>query len=176
MTGASADPGGSARLFVALWPGAELRDALQAWSGQCPWNAEAKRVSPERLHLTLHFLGDVPRQRLPALRQALGQPFAPFTLSLGRPALWRGHLAVLEPEKPQPHLHRLHDTLAKVLQSLDLPTEAREFRPHLTIARCADAAILSVPGPRLRWPVRGYALVESRPRPGEGYVVLQTCP
>jgi 2'-5' RNA ligase len=70
-------PSGSACLFIALWPGPEVRDALAAWSGQWHWHAAARWVPAERLHLILHFLGDVPRERLPALGEALSVPFAP---------------------------------------------------------------------------------------------------
>jgi len=173
MPGASSEAGGKARLFVALWPGPELRDALGAWAATWPCDARAKRVAARHLHLTLHFLGDVPRERLPALRQALGLPFAPFTLALGRPTLWPGQTAVLEPERIPPRLRRLHAALGDALRSLTLPVEARGFRPHVTIARRAGSAVPPAAGPGLRWPVRGYALVESRRQPQGGYAVLQ---
>jgi 2'-5' RNA ligase len=172
---ASVQPGaaGDARLFIALWPDTELRGALGAWCGQWRWGAAAKPVTAERLHLTLHFIGGVPRTRLHALREALSVPFAPFALSLGRPALWPGGIAVLEPECVPARLHRLHVALGKALQDLGLPVEARIFRPHLTLARKAGVAQAPALGPRLRWPVRGYALVESLAPAQGGYVVLQ---
>ena len=92
----------------------------------------AKRVRAERLHLTLHFLGDVPRERLPALGEALSVPLRA------------------------------------------VPIEARVFSPHVTIARHAGTTVRPATGPRLRWPVNGYALVESRPQPRGGYQILQT--
>lgn len=164
---------GSARLFIALWPGAELRDELAAWCGHWHWPAAAKPVAAHRLHLTLHFIGDVPRARLPALREALRLPFAPFTLALGRPALWPGGIAVLVPERLPPRLLQLHAALGAALQGQALPTEARAYRPHLTLARRAGAALPPACGPRLHWPVRGYVLVESRPQAQGGYQVLQ---
>jgi RNA 2',3'-cyclic 3'-phosphodiesterase len=176
MSGAGPDAVGSARLFIALWPGPELRKALEAWCGSWHWNAQAKRVPAGQLHLTLHFLGDVPRERLPALRHALRLPFAPFSLSLGRTAVWPGQIAVLEPERVPPRLQRLQVALSEVLQSLDLPPNSRGFRPHLTIARRAGSALPPAAGPGLRWLVRGYALVESRPQGQGGYAVLQTYP
>ena len=173
MPGASPEAGANARLFIALWPGPELRDALGTWCATWPCDARAKRVPARQLHMTLHFLGAVPRERLPALRQALGLPFAPFALSLGRPALWPGQTAVLEPERVPLRLQRLHAALGAVLQSLGLPSEARGFRPHVTIARRTGSALAPANGPGLRWPVRGYALVESRPQRQGGYAILQ---
>jgi len=167
---------GNARLFIALWPGVELRDALDAWCTTWPFDAQAKRVRAAQLHLTLHFLGAVPRERLPALRQALGLPFAPFSLSLGRPAIWPGQTAVLEPERVPQRLRRLHGALGEALRRLALPVEARGFRPHLTIARHAGSAAPPATGPGLRWLVRGYALVESSLQAQVAYTVLQTWP
>lgn len=162
---------GSARLFIALWPSPALRDALAAWRDQQPWPAPARPTPAQQLHLTLHFLGPVPRERCSALRTALRQPFAPFTLLLGRPALWPGGTVVLEPLQLPPQLAQLHTTLAQVLRELALPVEARAYRPHLTLARHAAQARLPDAGPALHWPVSGYALVESCG--DHGYRLLQ---
>jgi 2'-5' RNA ligase len=175
MTGTALDATGSARLFIALWPDPALRDALAAWSEQWQWPAGARRVRAERLHLTLHFLGEVPRTVVPALKPVLRVPFAPFSLSLGRAALWRGGVAVLEPDRVPPRLRQLHDRLGEALRSLALPVETRPYRPHLTLARRASLAAPPPPKePQLRWPVRGYALIESRST-GD-YEVLQAYP
>ncbi len=174
MVGQRSEGSSSARLFIALWPDPAVRSALAAWGERWQWNAGAKRVRAERLHLTLHFLGDVPRALLPAVKPALKIPFAPFSLSLGRAAVWRGGTAVLEPDRIPLRLRHLYDALGEALRSLALPTESRPYRPHLTLARGAGAALPPVQGPRLRWPVHGYALVESRP--AAGYEVLQAYP
>jgi 2'-5' RNA ligase len=174
MAGTASEATQTARLFIGLWPDPAMRDALAAWGEQWQWNAGAKRVRAERLHLTLHFLGDVPRTLLPALKPALEVPVAPFSLSLGRAAVWRGGIAVLEPDRVPPRLRHLRDALGEALRGLALPTETRPYRPHLTLARRASPALPPAQGPQLRWPVRGYALVESRPT--AGYEVLQAYP
>jgi 2'-5' RNA ligase len=156
-----------------LWPDAGVRDAIAAWSDQWQWNSTARRVRPGQLHLTLHFLGEVARARLPPLREALALPFAPFTLRLARPALWRGGIAVLEPERVPRRLHQVHFALAEALRRIALPVEDRPWRPHVTLARQAVSAVPPEHGPTLRWQVRGYALVESHPQPEGGYAVLE---
>ncbi len=172
---ASADPGlaGHTRLFIALWPEPEVCQALQAWSRQWPGVAATKPVPAQRLHLTLHFLGDVPREQMPGLQAALALPFTPFVLSLARAARWPGGIAVLEPERLPAPLIRLHGAIAEALQSLALPTESRRFRPHVTLARRAGTATPPASGPGVRWPVRGFALVESHPPPDGGYRIVQ---
>ena len=170
----SPDGSGTARLFIALWPDAGTRAAIAAWSEQWQWHAAAKRVRVERLHLTLHFLGDVARARLPALRQALDLPFAPFSIALARSALWPGGIAVLEPEQMPPRLRQLHAALGEALQRIALPVEGREFRPHVTLARRAGSAVPPELRSKLRWQVRAFALVESRRQPAGGYAVLES--
>jgi len=172
MEGHRPDASGNARLFIALWPDPAVRDAIAAWSERWRWNASAKRVGAGHLHLTLHFLGDVPREQLPALRRALALPFAPFTLVLERAVQWRGGTAVLEPARVPLRLRELHAALGDALRSVAIPVEARALRPHVTLARRAGPAEPPGSAAQLRWRVAGYALVESRP--GAGYEVLQT--
>ena len=176
MTGTAPVAGASARLFIALWPELAVRDALAAWSEQWQWNTGASRVRAERLHLTLHFLGDVPRTALPALRLALRVPFESFSLSLGRAAVWRGGVAVLEPDRVPPHLNHLHEALGEALRRQAVPSDTRPYRPHLTLARRASPAVPPPLGPQLRWTVRSYALVESCPQRAGAYEVIERFP
>lgn len=176
MAGAYPGHAEHARLFVALWPDIEVRDALQAWCGQWQWPAATQRVPAQQLHLTLHFLGDVPRDQLPALQAALRVPFTPFVLSLGRVALWPGGIAVLEPDRLPPPMARLHGAIGEALHGLDMATEARAFRPHVSLARRAAAAVAPSAGPCIRWPVGGFALVESHRPPRGGYEIVQAYP
>lgn len=128
----------------------------------------------ERLHLTLHFLGAVPRERVPALRAALALPFAPFALTLSRPALWAGGIAVLEPALIPPALADLRAALGAALLHVGLAAEARPWRPHLTLARRAAGATPPARCAAPCWRVSSFALVESR-LPA-GYTVLQRYP
>lgn len=160
------------RLFLALWPSPRVRLALQARQGAWRWSDTAARVAPERLHLTLHFLGDVPRERLPELQQGLRVEFKRFELVFAAAALWPHGVAVLLPEATPPALLALHADLQHALQSLRLPTEARAFRPHLTLARHAGASLPPGQTMPLRWSVRGYVLVSSERGPRTGYRIV----
>ena len=169
-------PAGSSRLFVALWPGPRSRGALVDARERWPWPPPAAPVPQERLHLTLHFLGAVPRERLDALGDALALPFRAFDLVFGRPELWPHGIAVLCPHGTPEPLRQLHRDLAAALWRLGLPPEARPWRPHVTLARHATGALPPPPAPPWRWPVRGYALVESESRPRLTYRVLRRYP
>jgi RNA 2',3'-cyclic 3'-phosphodiesterase len=163
----------SARLFLALWPGPATREGLADWRDAWRWPGHAVPVRPEKLHMTLHFIGNMPRDRIAELMQGLAVPFAGFDLSFGRAALWPHGLAVLHPVSVPTRLLQLHGALREALQRLQLTTEERAFRAHVTLARRAAGAAPPVEGPALRWRVRSYELMESRLGADGGYRVLQ---
>jgi 2'-5' RNA ligase len=161
------------RLFLALWPDPEVRAALAEWRKLWPWPPGASPVRDDKLHMTLHFLGSQPTERVPALAQGLAVPFSPFQLALGHAKLWPHGIAVLEPHMEPDELLALHARLADALAGLGLPPEQRKFRPHVTLSRRAVNAIPPTEGPPINWAIRGYALVQSRPGNGGGYTVLR---
>ena len=167
----------SARLFLALWPDAAVREALRTWREAWAWPRGASPVATAKLHMTLHFLGNQPRERLDALLDGLASPFSPFSLRLDVAELWHNGIAVLAPETPPQPLLDLHARLTQALIDLGLQPEARAYRPHVTMARRATGAGLPPAGQVLDWQVDGYALVESRPTQkqgqGGGYTVLR---
>lgn len=162
----------SVRLFLALWPAPALLQELLAHAAAWAWPARARRTRPECLHLTLHFLGNVPAGRLPQLRSGLAVPFAGCELALDRACVWPGGIAVLEATQVPAELARLHAALAECLRGLDIPVEERPYRPHVTLARKAQGAEAPAFAP-LRWVAGpGYALVRSL-GDGGGYENLQ---
>jgi 2'-5' RNA ligase len=161
------------RLFLALWPDPAIRHALRERRDAWHWPRGASPVPPDKLHVTLHFLGEVPSERLPELRQGFAVPFTPFTLSIGVPKLWPHGIAVLEPHTEPPELLELHAKLSAALVALGLQPEARDYRPHVTLARRANQAVVPPESAPLIWQIDGYALVESKPGNGGGYTVLE---
>lgn len=161
------------RLFIALWPQPALREALARAAGAWHWPPQARRTPPERLHVTLHFLGTVEARRLPELARSLAVPWAGCDLVLDRPRLWPGGIAVLEAASVPASLAALHGALSARLQRLALPVEARPFRPHVTLARQAWGARAPEQVDPIAWSTGpGYALVQSLPG-GAGYRTLQ---
>ena len=102
MTVIPADPTAPMRLFVALWPDPVTRAAIAQWQRAWDWPPRAAPVKAERLHLTLHFLGDVPAGRLGEIAAGLRSPFEPFELEFGHGEVWPNGIAVLEPADTPP--------------------------------------------------------------------------
>jgi 2'-5' RNA ligase len=160
------------RLFIGLWPDERVRALLQAHQAAWCWPRHATRVRGERLHLTLHFLGDVPLDQVDALCEALQPvPVEPLRLEWQRCAVWPGGIAVLEPA-PHPALHALHERIAEVLADAGLALQSRLYRPHVTLARRAAGARPPADLPPAEWQVDRFALVASVLRAPPRYEVL----
>jgi RNA 2',3'-cyclic 3'-phosphodiesterase len=163
----------SERLFIGLWPEPSVRDTLAAFRDAYTWPRAAALVATPKLHLTLHFLGDIAVADLARLRAALELPFAPFEVELGQPVFWHGGIAVLEPLTVPDALPALHRQVGAALDKLGLPRDTRSYRPHVTMARRAAGAVAPQQPLLLRWPVNGFALMASR---GGVYDTLQLYP
>jgi len=164
------------RLFVALWPGATFRHALRAWCGPIGGGGGCRPVAAGRWHLTLHFLGDVPRERVSQLRRELRVPWRGFQLVFSHCERWPRDLLVLPPDAPPPEIQHLHHALREALQRAGLRTEARPFRPHLTLARRHVGALPQPAAAALVWDVDVCALVASAAPHGGSYAVLESWP
>jgi 2'-5' RNA ligase len=159
------------RLFVGLWPPDAVRDAIRAHMQRWTWPRSAAPVRADKLHMTLHFLGLVPDERVSALVPALDVGFEPFELNLDRPQLWSGGIAVLRTQATPPALRVLHDRLNQALGDLGLRAARQHLKPHVTVARRARGALPPPERDVIRWPVAEYHLIESDLRPPTQYVV-----
>ena len=103
-----------------------------------------KWVRPEELHLTLKFLGDVDDAREPNLRAALGQvgggPASLRIEGFGVFPDFRRPRIVWVGVAPDPAVELLQHRVEQVFGPLGFPTEARAFRPHLTLGRAGREA------------------------------------
>jgi 2'-5' RNA ligase len=131
-----------------------------------------KVIPPERLHLTLVFLGNLPRERLGAflaLGAAMGAP-PDEPLVLDRFECWaRPRVACLSGPPPQGAWARFVERLAQESRALGAKVEHRPFRPHVTLARkvspeAFDASGLGVCLP-IHWPAAGFRLIRSESGP-----------
>src|SRR4051812_46563571 len=63
-----------ARLFLALWPDERTRTRLGERAAFVQWSSTARRTPTGNLHLTLHFIGNVPTRSVGGLADALFVP------------------------------------------------------------------------------------------------------
>ncbi|WP_417455996.1 RNA 2',3'-cyclic phosphodiesterase [Kordiimonas sp.] len=124
------------RLFVGLEIPESIRDALSHVRGGVEgahWQRD------DQLHLTLAFIGDVPKKTFREIEGELSRiSFTPFDLALksvglfGKPkqpkCLWAG----VEDKAPLMHLH---EKVLNALDRVDVDVERRKYKPHVTLAR-----------------------------------------
>lgn len=165
----------SARLFVALWPDAAVRAALPRLQAAWQWPPGAVLTPPERLHVTLHFIGEVAQDSVLSLSAALERiRFEPFDLALDAPQLWTGGVAVLRASRVPAPLARLERAVTRGVADVLGPAAGHpRFQPHATLARRADAAAVPAAAIVLTWPAERVALVESMRGAAAGYRVLR---
>ncbi len=155
--------------------------------------AGVRWVRPEGLHLTLRFLGQTRVDRLPALREVIGEVasrHAPFDLEVSGggafPTLRRPRVLWLGVRRGAELLTALAADLDGQLAPLGWEPEGRPYSAHLTLARtdqgpaaAAMAAVLVEAAARLEllWRVEEVILYESHlERAGARYVVLERAP
>lgn len=133
------------RLFIAL----DIPDTVRvSLGGAVGWMAGYKKsvkvVPPENYHVTLKFLGSVPDEKVPAIREALERA-AGFLFAgevhldvwgmfpeKGRPQVfWAGF-------EPAEALRPMAERIETEMQTLGFAKEVRSFQSHVTLARSGD--------------------------------------
>lgn len=133
------------RLFLAINPPGHVREEIAAATAPLRAAAPALRwIGPDRLHLTVRFLGEQPAERVDELRGAVDAATARHA---GTPLTFRGFGAfpnfrrarvVWLGVEPHPRLELLHHDVERACVALGFEPEGRAFRPHLTLARVPD--------------------------------------
>ncbi len=178
------------RAFIAvqLLPDVEqeLGRVIQHLSPQAP-DKSVRWVKPDRIHVTLRFLGETAVSKLDAIYQgmdAVPQPQAPIELHLKgmgffpnakRPrVIWAGLAGNI------PALTAFKQELDMALAPLGWEPEERPFKPHLTLGRVKDArklrgVSLAVAVKELAVPVTAVHFIESElTRQGPIYTIRHT--
>jgi 2'-5' RNA ligase len=132
------------RTFIAVDIGEDIRDnAIALQQSLAKSGASVKWVSPDSIHITLLFLGEVDDRSLHTICRAVKEiaaaepPFALRVSGLGAfPTLRRPKVAWAGIVDGAEQLRRLYDKLeAKLLDMGCYRKEEREYTPHLTLGR-----------------------------------------
>ncbi|MCG8486869.1 MAG: RNA 2',3'-cyclic phosphodiesterase [Chromatiales bacterium] len=167
------------RLFFALWPEAEVREALLQQLSVGP-QVKGRRHNPNDLHMTLVFLGQLQGRKLACIEQAAesvsGQR---FELSLDHTGYWpRPKIVWIAPQSTPEPLIQLVDGLKQQLAGCGFEPERRTYRPHVTLYRKAQRITPWQLAKPSQWPVKEFVLASSNnPAPNQSrYKILQRWP
>ncbi len=163
------------RLFIGIAISEMVQRPLAGLQAQLkPYQLPVRWSVPEKMHITLHFLGETEHAKIPVLAGVLHSVLSStsaFELSLGhvgafpnmlRPVvLWVGLAAEVD------QLLALQSDVVTPLVSLGFVGEARVYHPHLTIGR-VDVAASGLQRQQI-----GKALFECAPLPSQRWQVTQ---
>jgi 2'-5' RNA ligase len=129
------------RFFVALEITSEVRENLVAlMEALRSISTEPRWVRPGNLHVTLKFLGEMPKTKLEAVRTALGE------IRSEQPVMLEFRGLGFFPNEKHPrvfwagieastNLMKLAGDIEGAMENLGIPREQRPFSPHLTLGR-----------------------------------------
>ncbi|MEJ2621568.1 MAG: RNA 2',3'-cyclic phosphodiesterase [Candidatus Thiodiazotropha sp.] len=150
------------RLFFALWPEREVREALQQ---QLSVNAQVKgrRHHPEDLHITLVFLGQLRGRPMACIEQAADAVSGHrFELSIDHAGYWRRPKIVwIAPGTTPEPLIQLVDALKQQLTGCGFEPEQRAYKPHVTLYRKAQRISPWQLEKPIQWQVNEFVLASS---------------
>ena len=130
------------RAFLAIDLNDSIREALSRFQVQASNVLPIKWTSPQAMHLTVKFLGDIQAEQVPVLKRTLQKvvkEMPPFDLtikglggfpSLARPRiLWSGVTGDVD------HLEVFVACIESALSKVGFTLEERPYHPHLTLSR-----------------------------------------
>lgn len=135
------------RCFIAIELPDELKREIKRIQTKLKSDGQAgvKWVDPDGIHLTLKFLGEVDADWIDEITEAIKSaavgipPFRLEVKGLGVfPNLNRVRVVWVGLEGELDKLTQLVRQIETYVSPLGFPTEAREFTPHLTLARVGD--------------------------------------
>jgi len=128
------------RVFIAVEPSAEIRNEISAAGQNLRGAGRLSFVSPNLMHITLKFLGEVPESQIQKIAASLDDiSAAPYTLHASGISTFGRPPRVIKAE--------VHDggataSLAADVESrmekLGFKREEKPFSPHITIARVKE--------------------------------------
>ncbi len=125
------------RLFISINFDEETKTKILKVQRRLKEKGRGRFASPDNLHLTLAFLGDVDDAAVPELRAILGSiVFPELSLCFDRTGCFRRDselwwIGLAE----DPALMRLQKELVSKLADAGFRPDAKRFRPHITLAR-----------------------------------------
>jgi RNA 2',3'-cyclic 3'-phosphodiesterase len=130
------------RLFVAVFPPMEVREALASAARSLPVAGKVRFTAPANIHLTLKFLGDVREEDLARVADALEpvrERHGPFEAEISGfgafPSKGRAKILWASIGEGSEALISLSRNVEESLEPLGFERENRPYVPHLTLGR-----------------------------------------
>jgi len=131
------------RSFIAIKIPAKIRNKLEKVQDNLKKsNAALQLVSPENIHITLKFLGDVPVESINDIQDTIRKSILQvdtFPISFSKIGVFPNseypRIIWIGIEKGRDELSLLNTKIENFISGFSLHQENRKFQPHLTLAR-----------------------------------------
>jgi len=165
------------RLFFALWPGEDQRQALEAVQRELVL-PRGRLAHPDDIHLTLVFLGLASSERRQCAEAAAGRVRgAPCEVNLDRLGSFpKARVIWCGAESLTPSLAALVDDLRHELAGCGFQLDQRPYQAHATLVRKAPPLSCRPLVPPIRWPVTEFVLAFGQEGPPPRYRILRRWP
>jgi 2'-5' RNA ligase len=150
-------------MFFAIWPegtaAMDLARVGEALSGL----VGGKPMPPEKIHMTLAFLGSLDEEEAASASSAAGRleglPIRMAIDSVG--SFRRAKVGWAAPSEPHAGLAALQSSLAIELRARGFALDERAFSPHATLVRKIGKPVPRAPMAAIAWRSNELTLVES---------------
>ena len=156
-------PEAAKRLFFALWPTPALQADMARRVRKAIRGGGGRPVSPDRLHLTLAFLGSLDADAQACVEAAADSIHCgAFELVMDRLGYFpRARVLWVGTAVPPAPLLELFRALSGALMPCGYRPEARPFSAHVTVMRKAARGPATAELAPVIWPVDSFVLMES---------------
>lgn len=128
------------RLFIAAEPSKEIRQNIYECSKTLAGADKLTFSKEEQLHITLKFLGEVPENKIPQIKEAMKKiSSAPYTIKVSKTGTFGKPPRVIKAEvKDENSSENIARQLDELLSKIGFARENKKFSPHITIARVKE--------------------------------------
>ena len=148
------------RLFIAVWPNPVVSKALQDLQVELELAKLGRPTPVVNLHITLLFLGEVPKGEVPTIKALVEQiTLPPVSVVIDRIGFWpHNNIVWAGPiELPAELVHLSNDVQQTFKKFV---SERRKFTPHVTLARKVRRRVHAHFEP-ITWAINEISLVQS---------------
>jgi 2'-5' RNA ligase len=161
------------RLFIAVNFDQEIKRRILAVQDRIRKEVNKGKFPPkENFHITLVFLGEIPEDRLPIIKEAMmqaasigGKPVSAFELSFSKAGFFkRGakELWWLGTDAKNDQLENLQKNLASKLLAENFVIDSKPFTTHITLGREIHSGLWPFKTENITVPVKRLSLMQSR--------------
>jgi len=125
------------RLFISINFDDKTKNNILSVQRRLQALGRGRFTRPDNLHLTLAFLGEVPEERIPDLKEILDSMNVPeLQLTFAEVGVFRNESELWWIGiKNNEHLSKMQSELITKLKASGFTPDSKRFRPHITLAR-----------------------------------------